>query len=251
MSTGNRCFTKPRKYQLAPITVLILSWNRPLYLWACLDSLFRYTRRPARFILIDNHSSDPRVDDVIDAFEKRGMFHRVVRTGSNSWETVHQLINEYGSSAGEYFAFVESDVVVFDTDPCWLSRLCAVMDAQADLGMLGSYVDGRDFIDAETARRLAPDMPPDRLAFLIKENSPERRLPLTPPAEPVIEPFNPPGRLLMLRSSVLEHVSEPWEDWSLYLRLKEVGIAAGIATGVRHRHLSLLNLFDYPDYGAP
>jgi hypothetical protein len=234
---------------LKPITVLILSWNRPIYLWVCLDSLFRYTRRPARFILIDNHSSDPQVDEVIGAFNKRGMFHQIVRTESNSWEAVHRLINEYGISSGEYFAFVESDAVVFDTDPCWLSRLCAVMDAQPNLGMLGSYVDGRDFIDADTARRLAPDMPPDRLAFLIKENSLERQLPLTPPTEAVIEPFNPPGRLLMLRRWVLEHVSEPWEDWSLYLKLKELGIEAGIATTVLHRHLSLLNLFDYPDYG--
>jgi GT2 family glycosyltransferase len=235
---------------LEPITVIILSWNRPIYLWVCLDSLFRYTRRSARFILIDNHSSDPHVNSVIEAFDKRGMFHYIARTESNSWEAVHQLINEYGASSGEYFAFVESDIVVFDTHPCWLSRLCTVMDAQPKLGMLGSYIDGRDFIDVETARRLAPEMPSDRLAFLIKENSPERQLPSTPPSEIVIEPFNPPGRLLMLRRRVLEYISEPWEDWSLYLKLKEVGIEAGIATTVLHRHLSLLNLFDYPDYGA-
>jgi hypothetical protein len=33
-------------------------------------------------------------------------------------------------------------------------------------------------------------------------------------------------------------------------KLRDAGYETGIATGVRHRHLylSLLNLFDYPDY---
>jgi GT2 family glycosyltransferase len=236
---------------LEPITVIILSWNRPIYLWACLDSLFRYTRRSARFILIDNHSSDPEIDNVIRGFSKRGMFHKVERTESNSWEAVSELIYQYGTSCSEYFAFVESDVVVFDTYPCWLSRFCAAMDANPNLGMLGSYIDGRDFIDPATARTLAPEMHADRLAFLIKEHSPERQLPLAPPSDEVIEPFNPPGRLLMLRGSALERFPGLWEDWYLYLKLKEIGIEAGIATTVLHRHLSLLNFFDYPDYGEP
>jgi hypothetical protein len=238
-----------RSYRLSPITVLILSWNRPIYLWACLDSLFRYTRRPARFILIDNHSNESGVDEVINAFSKRCMFDKIERTVSTSWDAVHDLIYKYGTASGEYFAFIESDAVIFDTEPCWLSRFCALMDAHPNLGMLGSYIDGRDFIDPPTARRLAPQMSAERLAFLIKADSPERQLPLTPPKEEIIEPFNPPGRLLMLRGQVLERFPDPWEDWSLYLKLKEVGIEAGIATTVRHRHLSLLNFFDYPEYG--
>jgi hypothetical protein len=30
--------------------------------------------------------------------------------------------------------------------------------------------------------------------------------------------------------------------------VRAAGYHTGIANGVRHRHLSLLNLFDYPDY---
>jgi hypothetical protein len=233
---------------MQPVTVLILSWNRPIYLWTCLDSLFRYTRAAARFVLIDNHSDDPQVENVIRAFSRRGMFDKVERTGSPSWDAVHDLINRYGMASGEYFAFVESDAAVFDTEPCWLSRFCAIMDARPNLGMLGSYIDGRDFVDPELARRLEPEMQAERLAFLIKKDSPERQLPWPPPQEEVIEPFNPPGRLLMLRRKVLERFPEPWEDWSLYLNMKDAGFEAGIATTVTHRHLSLLNFFDYPNY---
>ena len=57
----------------APIAVIILSWNRPLYLWAALDSLYRHTRQPARFILVDNNSDDPGVRDVVTGFTRRGI----------------------------------------------------------------------------------------------------------------------------------------------------------------------------------
>lgn len=66
---------------IEPITVLIQSRNRPLYLWACLDSLFTYTQRPARFILVDNASDDPAVLEVVRGFERRGMFAAVLPFG--------------------------------------------------------------------------------------------------------------------------------------------------------------------------
>ena len=231
------------------VTVLIFSWNRPIYLWACLDSLYRYTRAPARFILIDNHSDDLGVEAVIAGFARRGMFHCIERAEANLARTPHEAMRRYRDLYGEYFVFVESDTMVFDTDPCWLTRFCALMDKHPQLMMLGSYIDTTDFVDPVVARKAAPELNDRRLAFLIKEHSLERRLSPVPPVEQLIEPFNPPGRLVIFRTSILDLPGiDYWGDAYVYHKVKKAGFDAAIATGVRHRHLSLLNFFDYPDY---
>ena len=66
-----------------PVTVLITCHNRPLYLWACLDSLARHTRHPRRFTMLDMASADPLVAQVIAGFERRGMFSQVIRAPRN------------------------------------------------------------------------------------------------------------------------------------------------------------------------
>jgi hypothetical protein len=53
-----------------PITVFIHSYNRPLYLWALSDSLYRGTRHPHRFVFLDMASDDPLV--LVAGFERRG-----------------------------------------------------------------------------------------------------------------------------------------------------------------------------------
>ncbi|WOJ89496.1 glycosyltransferase [Methylocapsa polymorpha] len=232
---------------VSPVTVFILSWNRPHYLWTCLDSLYRYTRCPVRFILVDNNSDDPGVREVVEGFGRRGMFHAIEWASTNSPTRLFETIYKYRHLYGDYFACIESDVVIFDTTPCWLSQLCALMDENPRLALLGSYIDTSDFIDPETARNIAPQMPEERRAALIKAQSPERCLPVNPPNELIIEPFNPPGRLVMLRTQLLDIIpSGP--DHFIYKAVKEAGLQAGISTKVRHRHLSLLNFFDYPEY---
>jgi GT2 family glycosyltransferase len=229
-----------------PISVLILSWNRPLYLWACLDSLYRYTRCPAQFLLVDNHSEDPLVATVVTGFQRRGMLNIVEWGETNSPTRTADSIRKYSSMFGDYFIYIESDVVVFETDPCWLSRLCDLMDSNPNLGILGSYIDTRDFIDPD-ATKVERSIPAEKYSALAKAASPERSLPEVPPDITIVEPFNPPGRLLAIRTELLPLLS-PFRDDLLYLRTKEAGFEAGIATGVRHRHLSLLNYFDYPQY---
>jgi hypothetical protein len=230
-----------------PVSVIILSRNRPLYLWACLDSLHRCTRCPARFILVDNQSDDPGVRKVVAGFERRRMLDEVQWHDTNSPKRVADAIAQYRASPGKYLVVIESDVVVFDTSPCWLSQMCDIMEDHPKIGLLGSYIDGRDFIDAAEARRIAPDLDQYTLDGLIKAHSPERTLPHVPPREAVIEPFNPPGRLVMIRKDIIGAI--PFgTDGLVYRMAKAAGIEARIATQVRHRHLSLLNIFDYPDY---
>jgi hypothetical protein len=230
-----------------PLTVIILSRNRPLYLWMCLDSLYRYTRHPARFLLVDNHSDDPGVQKVVAGFERRGMFDEIEWHDTNSPKRIAEAIARNRASAGDYMVIVESDVAVFDTEPCWLSRMTALMDETPRIGLLGSYLDVRDFVDPDRARRIAPDVDQYTLDSLIKTHSPERGLTPVPPDEPLIEPFNPPGRLVMVRKNILDAI--PFgTDGFVYNMAKAAGIEAVITTRVMHRHLSLLNFFDYPDY---
>ena len=188
---------------------------------------------------------------MIAGFTRRSMFHSIERTEANLETTAYRAMRRYRDLYGEYFIFIENDVVVFNTHPCWLSRLCALMDEHPQLMMLGSHVDPSDFIDPVVARMVAPDLDDSRLAFLIKADSPERRLSLWPAAEPLIEPFNPPGRLLMMRTGILDLPGiDHCDDGELYQKVKDAGFEAAIATGVRHRHLSLLNFYDYPEYSG-
>jgi len=228
-----------------PITVFILSWERPIYLWACLDSLYRYTEYPCRFVIADNGSKDPLVPEVIEGFRRRGLFHEVLLEKDNDPARESKLFRRYRASLGRYFGFVESDVMVEKADPCWLSRFVSLMDADPDLQMVGSYIDTSDFVDPDFARELAPDLSEDQRSFLIKEHSPERFIPRSD--EPLIEPFNPPGRLVLLRTEMIDKIGLG-RDCEIYKSIKNAGLKAGIATGVRHRHLSLLNFFDHPDY---
>jgi GT2 family glycosyltransferase len=230
-----------------PVTVIILSRNRPLYLWVCLDSLYRYTRHPASFVLVDNQSGDPEVRRVVAGFERRGMLDEVQWHKTNSPKRVAEAIAQYRTSPGKYLVVIESDVVVYPTSPCWLARMCELMDANPNIGILGSYIDGRDFIDPAKARQLAPDLDQYTLDGLIKAHSPERALPDDPPREAIIEPFNPPGRFAMIRKDIIDAI--PFAtDGGVYQSAKSANIGAFIATQVRHRHLSLLNFYDYPDY---
>lgn len=225
--------------------VFILSWERPLYLWACLDSLYRNTDVPCRFVLIDNASADPLVHRVIDAFAARGLFYRVQRRADNSPHALAQAIEGHVGELGDHFAVIDSDVIVLPSRPSWLAQFLDLARASPDLAMLGSLVDRSDFIDPEWAARRFPQMEEGERDFLIKAQSPERGL-KDNYDEKLIAPFNPPGRLLLLRTDLIRRTGV-LRDRLLYEAARRLGYRGAIATGVRHRHLSFQNIFDYPD----
>lgn len=229
-----------------PILVFILSYERPLYLWASLDSLYRNTKYPCRFILADNCSQDPLVQKVIGGFDRRGMFHDVYLCEDNRLDRIEWMVERHRDLLGQYWAFCECDVVVAPGEPCWLQRFVQHMAANPRLGMLGSYIDSSDFVSPEAARRLHPGKSVEELGQVIKLQSPERAIDDVPKA-PIISPFNPPGRLLMIRTETLDTV--PIRRDSLWHQgMLRSGYETGIATDVVHRHLSLLNIYDYADY---
>lgn len=234
-----------------PITALISCRNRPLYLWASLDSLYRGTRYPHRFALLDMASDDPLVGEVIAGFARRGMFSEVIRSPQNDpgelWKTIWSLV----AGGGTFFGYIEGDVIVEDSDPCWLGAFVGLMEQNQKLAMIGPAIDKRDFVSWERARITSPSLDDERLAGLIKLHSRERDQNLDGAGPSGLAyPHNPPGRLLLVRCAALARVcaGAAGTDSTLDRKFRDAGYETGIAPAVRHRHLSLLNLFDYPDY---
>ena len=90
-----------------------------------------------------------------------------------------------------------------------------------------------------------PDLDQSSLDFLIKKNAPMRRYKST--SQPLIAPHNPPLRLLMVRKQVYEQIGFG-RDTVMHKRTLALGYKSMISTEVVHRHLSLLNIYDYWDY---
>ena len=236
------CLTTSR-----PITVFIHSYNRPLYLWASLDTLYRGTRHPHRFVFIDMASDDPLVRRVVAGFERRGMFSEVVWSPRRDVDSFWALLWPRLAEVGPFFAYCQTDVMVEGTDPCWLTTLAALMQGAPRLAMLGSVINKQDFVDFDEARRLEPQAEDQRLGDMIKWFSPERAQEPSTVEGSIFSPHIPAGRLLMMRSEALAKVGAG-DDWVLHEKFIAAGYETGIATAVRHRHLSLLHIYDYPQY---
>jgi GT2 family glycosyltransferase len=230
-----------------PITVFIHSYNRPLYLWASLDSLYRGTQHPHRFVFIDMASDDPFVRQVVAGFERRGMFCEVVWSPRGDVNSFWALLWPRLEEAGPIFAYCQTDVIVERTNPCWLTTFASLMQGAPRLAMLGSVIDKDDFVGFDEARRLEPRTEDQRLRAMIKWFSPERAQNPSAAQGPIFSSHNPAGRLLMLRTEALVKVGMG-DDRDLHEKFIAAGYDTGIATAVRHRHLSLLHIYDYPQY---
>lgn len=238
------------------MTVFIASWGRPLYLWACLDALYRLTISPARFVLLDNAHPDPMVGEVIAGFERRGMFAEIVRFATNSFSNITEAYRERLDGLGPLHAFIESDCVVESPAGCWLAEMSRIMNAHPSLGVLGSLINPIDFVSRELAERIAGG-DQSKATFLAKLESPERALmedgrwANAPDAHFVTAPpcpiHNPPGRLVMLRTDIMQRLGLRL-DGQLAAMVRDLGFAPAVTPRVRHRHLSLLNIFDYLNY---
>lgn len=227
-------------------SALILSHERPIYLWATLDSLFRATRSNVAYTLVDQGSRDPLVRQVVDGFVARGLINEVIWMEKNDPANLHRLFAERYGSISEIFFYIESDVVVDAREECWTDRMQTLMVADERLAMLGSRVETADFVSrAELERVLGREASRSELDS-IKWFSPERKIPEIADDQ-VASPFNPPGRLLALRKRALLECSS-LRDSGLDKCLRENGWTTGITGAVRHRHLSLFNFFDFPQY---
>jgi GT2 family glycosyltransferase len=239
-------YSPPHQYQVGEIYIFIRSWNRPLYLWTCLDNLYRVTKRPCHFILIDNASTDPLVKKIIQGFERRGMFKAVHFMERNHGSNQQLVFSKYRKEIGKYFFLIDADITIEPSLYCWTDTMIEAAEQNTNLGLLGSYLDTADFVSLKEARQLEPALDEPFLEDLIKWNSNERRTP--PKTAEIINPFKPAGRLLLAKTTAIDKVGLPIGNANLCRVVKAAGYDEGISTRVVHRHLSLLNIYDYPDY---
>jgi len=237
---------------LGPIQIVVAVRNRPIYLWNCLDAIYRFTQTPHDVLLVDMASDDPMVARVSASFERRGLLSDVKVMSRNDPRLLEAFVFERMADLSPYFVYIEADAVLLDSGRCWLSQMADAMDRDAQLAMLGSAIDQRDFVDLERARALSPDLDEPSLRALIKADSPERLQSLeSAEGKDIFYPHNPAGRLMMLRTEALRQVGGG-TDGHLDHKFRQAGFSTGIMTGVRHRHMSLLHIFDEPlyDYGV-
>lgn len=231
-----------------PITILVAARNRPIYLWACLDSFYRNTSYPHRFILLDMASDDPGVAPVIEGFRRRGMIEHVLTAPRNDPAFLTDVVIRHLDAWSPLFAYVEADVMVAEASPCWLEQMASLMHDHPNLAMLGSAIDKRDFIEPAQARALCDGIDPSRIDSLIKASSLERQQDVNQAAGAALfRPHNPAGRLMLLRTEAIRAVG-PATDGTLDAKLRAAGYDTAIAACVQHRHLSLVQLYDYPEY---
>ncbi len=232
----------------SPVPVVVAFRNRPVYLWNCLDALYRHTQSPARFFLIDMASDDALIPQVVSGFQRRGMITEYIRMETNDPAHLIAWITAQLPDFGDVVAYVEGDAVLCDRSGCWLEEMASLMRDNPALAMLGAAIDKRDFVDPAEATALEPNLPAPHLAGLIKAHSPERDqlLPIEEETR-IFHPHNPAGRLLLLRCAALQQVGVG-EDWAMHRKFVDAGYQTGVSTRVSHRHMSLLHIFDYPDY---
>jgi len=231
--------------------IFILCWNRPLYLWACLDSIYRHTKYPCKIIIADNNSTDPLIKKIINSFDRRGLFYKIHLYDDNDPFRLKKLVNEYQDEIGEYFVFIEGDIEIMPLeDGCWLQKFMSYMHENNNLASVGSRVYQDDFVSMQDAQSLIPDANKIELEFLIKAKAPMRYYNKTKhKARKLIDPHNAPLRLLMIRKSAYNQI-EFGKDSFIYKSFKKLGFDAMISTEVVHRHLSLLNIYDYYEYSS-
>jgi hypothetical protein len=216
--------------------VFIISHNRPIYLWVTLDSLYRKTVGNCRFILIDNKSTDTLIYDVINSFSNRGMFHKKYLMEENDVNNLRKVFKEQ-DDIGDYHFLIESDVEVLTHN--WNNIMYKYFTSD-NYGFLGSAVDKSDFVD------LSGDEKNGNNIFLTKTESPERSYPLD--GEGVIDVI-PPGRLTIRKTQVVrDSIDTIHRDSQLTQFTKDAGYMTGLIRDVKHRHLSLLNYYDYNGY---
>ncbi|MCP4459224.1 MAG: glycosyltransferase family 2 protein, partial [Cytophagales bacterium] len=231
--------------------IFILCWNRPLYLWTCLDSIYRHTEQDCKIIIADNASPDGQVRDVINGFEHRGMFFKKHFCEENDPFRLKKLIDQYADEIDDYFVIIEGDIEIMPTEKdCWLGRFLSYMEDNSNLASVGSRVYQKDFVSIEDAQRLMPDLSQEELSFLIKSRAPMRKYDHSlSGSQALFAPHNAPLRLMLFRDEAYRRI-EFGRDTQIYKRFKALGYDAQISTEVVHRHLSLLNIYDYSNYSG-
>lgn len=157
-------------FSLSPntISIIIPVFNAVEALTACLQSLVKNTVMDCRFIVIDDASSDPTVQDVLNDYrhlKKFEFYQNEVNLGFT--QTVNKGIALAGSD----------DVVLLNADtqltPCWLGRLRYAAYQSDDIGTVTPFSNNAGAFSAPDVgfNQLPEDIDLDRFARAIAQDS--------------------------------------------------------------------------------
>ncbi|MBX3061910.1 MAG: glycosyltransferase family 2 protein [Anaerolineae bacterium] len=118
----------------ASVSLIIVSWNSAAIIGATLDSIRQldYPRDQLRVVVVDNHSSDDSVRLIRQRYPEVEVRAELINHGFAGGNNVGMK-----SAPADYFALVNPDVVLH---PDWLTENIAVLEADANIGVLGSKI---------------------------------------------------------------------------------------------------------------
>lgn len=216
------------------IKIFIISKDRPIYLWNCLDSVYRLKSDNSEVILFDNGSNNETLE-VIKGFDKRNLFKKLYLFDENNKDIFHKTIL-HENCDDEYFIFIESDVEILTKNFDLI--MLKLIEENENYGFIGSRVYKEDFHEISDTNKNENQ--------LLKKFSPEKNYNFNMKLK--INNLQPPGRLVIIKKELFTNFNKPLNDSAFHNHVLQKNHKSGISTEVLHRHLSLLNYFDYPHY---
>lgn len=128
--------SEPRASASGLVSVIVLHHDKAAYSQACLQSLLRTDYTPFEVIAVDNGSTDA-TPQVLRTFQQeaalRGIACRILRNETNVGAVTGR--NQAMSVAGgDFFVFMDNDVLVKDRD--WMTRLRAKLDSDLRIAIV-------------------------------------------------------------------------------------------------------------------
>src|SRR5580700_943956 len=120
----------------APITVVVVNWNRRKLLAACLDSLARQTWRDFEVVVVDNGSNDGSVALVKDLSTGYPVPLRLIENSNNRGFCAANN-QGFAASRSELVALLNNDA---EAEPGWLAALERVIRSSDQVGMAASKI---------------------------------------------------------------------------------------------------------------
>ncbi len=135
----------------AATDIVMLAHNRLDHLVATVDALEQRTEAPYRLTIVDN-ASDPDVRNWLA--ENRDRFHQLILLPAN--EFLAALNHGIAATTSDPFMVTDPDLIVPDLQPCWLTRMRAILDDHPDFGLIGIGLDQSNLPAVQEAESIDP-----------------------------------------------------------------------------------------------
>jgi len=175
----------------------------------------------------------------------------------NSRDNFGVIFKKHYSSIGDYFFFIESDVQILTDN--WMSLMIQYYESD-NFGFLGSAVDQSDYINANSICDIYKKTILDKeMTFLAKLDDGERDRDFSgkgiykdEKGKNTGKNHIPPARLSLWKTDLfyrhIDNMNYIYSDCRFGKYVMNEGYKVGIIKELKHRHLSLMNYYDYTDY---